>query len=160
MKTEAAARELPATPVLVVDGHSVVFAWKELRELHARSPNQARHLLTERLRHLHDSGAWSVILVFDGRFGSRPDRIQPASDDMVIAYSSPDCTADSLIEGFVARRKDRQRVTVVTADQAERRTIEALGAWCSSPEWLSSALGEEQGNLVEALGRVHRKARW
>ncbi len=160
MKTKAAARELPAAPALVIDGHSVIFAWKELRDLHAHSPNQARHLLVERLRQLHDSGAWSVILVFDGRFGSRLDRIEPASGDMVVAYSSPDCTADSLIEGFVARRRDRQRVTVVTADQAERRTVEALGAWCSSPEWLASELVERQGTLVEALGRIHRKARW
>ncbi len=78
----------------------------------------------------------------------------------MVAYSPPDCTADSLIEGFVARRKDRQRVTVVTADQAERRSVEALGAWCSSPEWLSSELAGQQDNLEEALGRVHRKARW
>ncbi|MDD4931960.1 MAG: NYN domain-containing protein [Methylacidiphilaceae bacterium] len=161
MKTKAAiARVRSTAPALVVDGHSVIFAWKELRELHARSPGQARGLLAGRLQQIHDAGAWSVILVFDGRFGSRRDRIESSSDDMVIAYSGPDCTADSMIEAFIAQRKDREQVTVVTADQAERRSVEAMGGWCSSPEWLASELAQLQGNLGETLSRVHRKAQW
>ncbi|MGD9895739.1 MAG: NYN domain-containing protein [Candidatus Methylacidiphilaceae bacterium] len=161
MKTKAAiAREHSSAPALVVDGHSVIFAWKELRELHAHSPSQARRLLTERLQQMHDSGAWSVILVFDGRYRSGPRGIGSSPGDMTVTYSSPDCTADSLIEAIVAGRKDRERLTVVTADQGERRSVEALGAWCSSPEWLSSVLAEQHENLAEALGRAHRKARW
>ncbi|VVM07577.1 hypothetical protein MAMC_01706 [Methylacidimicrobium cyclopophantes] len=161
MKAKASvAQERAAVPALVVDGHSVIFAWKELRDLHTRSPNQARRLLAGWLQQLHDSGAWSVILVFDGRFGSRRERIEPASGEMVVAYSTPDCTADSLIEAFVSQQRDRERVTVITADQAERRSVEALGAWCSSPEWLSSELEEQRENVEEALVRIHRKARW
>lgn len=160
MNAKAAAKGGSEAPTLVVDGHSVIFAWKELRELHERSPNRARQVLAGLLQQMHDSGSWSVILVFDGRFGARPDRIAADSGDLVVAYSPPDRTADSLIETFVAQRKDRQRVTVVTADQAERRSVEALGAWCSSPEWLSSELTGQQSALEEALGRVHRKARW
>ncbi|WP_018290223.1 NYN domain-containing protein [Verrucomicrobium sp. 3C] len=161
MKTKAAiARERSAAPALVVDGHSVIFAWKELREIHAHSPRQARELLSEQLQQMHDTGAWSVILVFDGRFGSRRDRIDSSAEEMVVVYSAPDCTADSVIEAFIAQRADRERVTVVTADQAERRSIEAMGAWCSSPEWLASELEQLQGKLVATLSRVHRKARW
>lgn len=161
MKPKAsAARGHSDAPALVVDGHSVIFAWKELRDLHAHAPHRARHLLVGRLRELHDSGTWSVIVVFDGRIGPKPNRIEAASDEMVVAYSSPNCTADALIESFVAQRKDRGQVTVVTADQAERRSVEALGAWCSSPEWLSLELEEGRGSLVETLSRVHRKARW
>jgi hypothetical protein len=161
MKTKATiVRERSTAPALVVDGHSVIFAWKELRELHARAPRQARELLAGRLQQMHDTGAWSVIVVFDGRFGSRRSRIESSSGEMVIAYSPPDCTADSMIEAFIAQRADRERVTAVTADQAERRSIEAMGAWCSSPEWLASELAQLQGNLGETLSRVHRKARW
>ncbi|CAB4244195.1 conserved protein of unknown function [Methylacidimicrobium sp. AP8] len=160
MKAESAAGNAPAGPVLVVDGHSVIFSWKDLRDLHARAPRQARSLLAQRLQQLHDTRAWMVILVFDGRFGSHRERIEPVPGEMVVAYSSPDCTADALIEAFVAQWKDRRQVTVVTADQAERRTVEALGAWCFSPEWLSTELHERQGELEEALTRVHRRAHW
>ena len=39
---------------LIVDGHSVIFAWPELRKLHARRSSLAREALIKRLRDYQD----------------------------------------------------------------------------------------------------------
>ena len=38
------------TRYLIVDGHSVIFAWPELRKRHARRSSLAREALTKQLR--------------------------------------------------------------------------------------------------------------
>jgi predicted RNA-binding protein with PIN domain len=141
---------------LVIDGHSVLFSWPDLRALHQRQPRQAREDLTRRLERLHDTGRWEVTLVFDGKAGAAPSR-RPG--DMVVAYSRRDQTADSVIEGLVASQKDRSTVTVVTADGAEKTTVEALGAFCASPDWLRLEMESVQADFEETFAQFRRRAK-
>jgi predicted RNA-binding protein with PIN domain len=46
-----------STRYLVVDGHSVIFAWPDLRALHERNRPAARKALADRLQQLHDTTA-------------------------------------------------------------------------------------------------------
>jgi predicted RNA-binding protein with PIN domain len=52
---------------LIVDGHSVVFAWPELAKLHRRRSSLAREELIKRLRSYQDWTGLRVVVVFDGK---------------------------------------------------------------------------------------------
>ena len=55
---------------LIVDGHSVIFAWPELRKLHSRRTSLARDELTKKLRDYQDWTGTRVAVVFDGKGSS------------------------------------------------------------------------------------------
>jgi predicted RNA-binding protein with PIN domain len=143
---------------LVVDGHSVIYAWPELRELHHTRPATARDRLIQILSRVHDTGTWKVTLVFDGRLGRPAPRDKR---DMVVHYSSEGETADAVIEKLVASQpKLAHQILVITADEAERRTVEALGAGTALPRWLEDECEGQGAELEQKLKQVHRKARW
>ena len=87
---------------LVVDGHSVIFAWHDLRALHERNRALARKTLADFLRQMHDTTEWRVTLVLDGKLGTVVKNPTPKPTDMVICYATADQTADSIIERLVA----------------------------------------------------------
>ena len=52
---------------LIVDGHSVIFAWPELRRLHERRTSLAREALIKKLRDYQDWTGVRAVVVFDGK---------------------------------------------------------------------------------------------
>lgn len=149
---------MSSTPVfLLVDGHSVIFAWPELRALHQRNTRQARETLIQQMRQFHDVSPWKVTLVFDGRQGSTPPRNK---GDMVVIYSQKGETADSIIERLVGTTGQARRIQVVTADGAERETIESLGAYAVTPDWLLDEMQRQNTNFSREIEDVHRRAKW
>jgi predicted RNA-binding protein with PIN domain len=145
---------------LVVDGHSVIFSWPELRGLHDRNRASARRTLAGQLGRLHDTSSWRVTLVLDGKMGG-PAREGPArTDEMVVCYGTRDQTADSIIERLVAGSGRAGEILVVTADEVEKRTVESLGATGVSPEWLRQEMERCAVSFFSELDRVHRSARW
>src|SRR5256885_16997963 len=55
------------TRYLIVDGHSIIFAWPELRKLQGRRSALAREALLKQLRHYQDWTDVRVVIVFDGK---------------------------------------------------------------------------------------------
>jgi len=145
---------------LVVDGHSVIFAWLDLRALHDRNRAAARKALAERLQHLHDTTPWRVTLILDGKLGTVVATASRKPTDMVISYATADQTADSIIERLVAASGVAPEILVITADEAERRIVESLGAAVASPSWLREELEREGTSFASDLEKVHRSARW
>jgi predicted RNA-binding protein with PIN domain len=143
---------------LLVDGHSVIHHWPALRSLHRRQPRRARDELRASLEKLHDSSDWRITLVFDGKTGPNDPNADPRS--MRVLYSEDGQTADSIIERIVGQQEDRSRITVVTADEAERQTIEAMGAFTASPLWLATELNQGLEDLTRTLDRLHRREKW
>jgi predicted RNA-binding protein with PIN domain len=145
---------------LVIDGHSVIFAWPDLRKLHDQNRAMARKALIDRLQHLHDTTDWRVTLVLDGKLGtSLPAGVRKPTD-MVVSYATADQTADSIIERLVATSGVAKDILVITADEAEKLTVESLGAATASPSWLRKELEIEGTSFTDELERVHRSARW
>jgi uncharacterized protein len=142
---------------LLVDGHSVIYAWASLRQIHQERPALARDALIRTLEHLHDSSEWRVTVVFDGRYGISPPRRR---HDMVVAYSSADESADSIIERLVGTTGKAGEITVVTADLAERRTVESLGALSLDPAWLAEEIDRTGRKVDDLLQRIHHRAKW
>ena len=118
------------TRYLIVDGHSIIFAWPELRKLHQRRSSLAREALIKQLRHYQDWTGVPVVIVFDGK----GRQVNTSSDpgDVQVVYSRQGQTADAIIERLASKYAERFDLAVATSDLAEAETVHACGA-----EWLS-----------------------
>lgn len=128
------------TRYLIVDGHSVIFAWPELRKLQERRSSLARETLVKRLRNYQDWTGIRVIAVFDGQGA----KVQMLNDphDIQIFYSRTGQTADAIIERLASKYAGRFALSVATSDYLEQQTASACGAECISAEILLATLEE------------------
>ena len=128
---------------LIVDGHSIIFAWPELRKLHTQRPSLAREALIKQVRHYQDWTGVHVAVVFDGK----RERVSEVSDphDVQIFYARRGQSADAIIERLASKYASRFDVTVATSDSLEMETVNASGAACLSPDGLRK--------LLEAVGK-------
>src|SRR5256714_14278460 len=113
---------------LIVDGHSVIFAWPELRKLHARRTSLARDALTKKLRDYQDWTGTRVAVVFDGKGSS----ISVSSDpgEIQVFYSRAGQTADSIIERLASKYGGRFKFLVATSDGLEQEMAVPGGGQC------------------------------
>ena len=125
---------------LLVDGHSVIFAWPELRALHERRTSLAREALIKRLRDYQDWSGIHVVIVFDGKGAAVSKSSDPG--DVQIFYSRAGQTADTIIERLASKYASQFRILVATSDYLEQETVGACGAECITPEALRGLLKE------------------
>ncbi|HSH40111.1 MAG TPA: NYN domain-containing protein [Chthoniobacterales bacterium] len=125
---------------LIVDGHSVIFAWPELRELHQRRTSLARDALVRKLRDYQDWTDVRVVVVFDGRGTAVDASAEPG--EIQIFYSRAGQTADSVVERLASKYGSHYRLLVATSDYLEQETASACGAECISAEALRGLLEE------------------
>jgi len=125
---------------LIVDGHSVIFAWPELRKLHARRSSLAREALLKQLRDYQDWTGVRVVAVFDGK-GKKVDAISDPSEVQVF-YSRCGQSADAIIERLASKYAKRYELVVATSDLMEAETVHACGAESISPEGLRGLIAD------------------
>jgi predicted RNA-binding protein with PIN domain len=125
---------------LIVDGHSIIFAWPELRKLHERRSSLAREALIKQLRDYQDWTGVRVVIAFDGK----APKISAISDpgDVQIFYSRSGQTADTIIERLASKYAEKFKLMVATSDSMEAETIHACGAQWISPDALRTLLEE------------------
>src|SRR6266568_495212 len=139
-------QRLPATPqrarYLIVDGHSIIFAWPELRTLHERRASAARDELIKRLRNYQDWTGVRVVIVFDGK----GTKVSTTSDpgDLQIFYSRSGQTADAIIERLANKYAEQFELMVATSDTMEAETVQACGAQWISPDALGNLLSRHR----------------
>ncbi|HEY4273377.1 MAG TPA: NYN domain-containing protein [Candidatus Udaeobacter sp.] len=123
---------------LIVDGHSVIFAWPELRKLHERRSSLARESLIKQLRDYQDWTGVHVVVVFDGK----GRKVDASSDpgEVQIFYSRSGQSADAIIERLASKYAKRHELVVATSDLMEAETVHACGAECISSEALRGLL--------------------
>ena len=128
----------PRARYLIVDGHSVIFAWPELRGLHARRSSLARESLLKQLRDYQDWTGVRVVVVFDGK----GRKVGASSDpgDVQIFYSRSGQSADAIIERLASKYAKRYELLVATSDSMEAETVQACGAESISAEALRGLL--------------------
>jgi predicted RNA-binding protein with PIN domain len=130
---------MPQRPrYLIVDGHSIIFAWPELHKLHQRRSSLGREALIKRLRDYQDWTGTRVVVVFDGK----APKITATSDpsDVQIFYSRSGQPADAIIERLASKYANRFQLTVSTSDSLEAETVQACGAQWISPDALRGLL--------------------
>lgn len=125
---------------LLVDGHSVIFAWPELRKLHQRRTALARDALVKLLRDYQDWTGVRVVVVFDGKGTTTNSSAEPG--EVQIFYSREGQTADTIVERLASKYAERYKLLVVTSDYLEQETASASGAECISAEALRGLLAE------------------
>ena len=123
---------------LVVDGHSIIFAWPELRQLHERRTSLAREALSRQLRDYQDWTGVRVVVVFDGTGAVVSNEAEPG--EIQVFYSRAGQTADSIVERLASKYAERFRLLVATGDYLEQETASACGAETVSPEGLRDLL--------------------
>ena len=134
---------------LIVDAHSVIFAWPELRALHRRRMLLAREALIKSLTEYQDISGVRVVTVFDGKGAEVSEASEPGG--IQIFYSGEGHTADDIIERLVASYASEHDLTVATDDLVEQDTVSSFGAVCISTEILHGLLEEARGELQREL---------
>ena len=132
---------------LIVDGHSVIFAWPELRKLHARRSSLAREALVKQLRDYQDWTGVHVVVVFDGKGKKVEATSEPA--DVQIFYSRSGQSADAIIERLASKYAKRFELMVATSDSMEAETVHACGAEWISPDGLRELLASSEAAPAE-----------
>lgn len=128
------------TRYLIVDGHSAIFNWPEMRRLHARRSSLAREVLVKKLRAFQDYSGVRVVVVFDGRGSIANEQSEPHG--VQIFYSAAGQTADALVERLAGKYAAKFDLTVATGDRLERETVSASGASCISIQNLRALIAE------------------
>lgn len=148
----ASAREY-----LLVDGHSIIFGWPELRALHNRRMASAREALVKTLTAYQDQSGVRVVLVFDGQGARASDDGEPGG--IQIFYAPSGRTADDLIERLVAKYAAIHRLTVATSDRLEQQTALAFGAaLCVTAEQLRDLLDASERDF-NRRARAYRRGK-
>jgi predicted RNA-binding protein with PIN domain len=130
----------PRARYLIVDGHSVIFAWPELRKLHLRRSSLAREALLKQLRDYQDWSSVRVVVVFDGK----GKKVEATSDptEVQVFYSRSGQSADAIIERLASKYAKRYELVVATSDSMEAETVHACGAESISPDSLRGLIAD------------------
>jgi predicted RNA-binding protein with PIN domain len=140
---------------LIVDGHSMIFAWPELRALHQRRTASARDELVRQLTRYQDASGVRVVVVFDGRGVAAAEATEPGG--IQVFYSKDGQTADAIVERLCARYAQEHDLTVATDDNMERTTALSFGASTASSEMLQALLADADSDLERRI-RKHRRS--
>ena len=134
---------------LIVDGHSVIFAWPELRALHSKKTALARDRLTRLLREYQDFSGINVVVVFDGRGAMVTQDTEPGG--IQVFYSSSGHTADDIVERLVAKYGKMYPITVATSDHLEQQTAITFGADCISADGLRELIESTRRDFAQEM---------
>ena len=142
---------------LIVDGHSIIFAWPELLALQRRSGAAAREDLIKILTEYQDLSGVNVVVVFDGQ-GERINEVTEPGG-IQIFYSNAGRTADEIVERLVAKYGHKHTITVATADLLEQQTVISFGAQCVGSEGLRRRVEDARADFAIEMKRRRRAAR-
>jgi len=125
-----------AEKILLVDGHSAIFALPQFCELHHGATRYlARLELVKWLQRFADVTDWNTVVVFDGKQTERGMEGGKA-DGVLTIYSRNGETADSVIERLAARFGEKDEVLVASNDAMVRTTCAVFQARTCSVEAL------------------------
>jgi len=141
-----------------VDGYSVLHAWPRFATRKARqlSLQQRRELLVGLLRQYADHNRRRVTVVFDGYAAKHKPVEQDPTHGIEVLFSGRGKTADDLIERLVGQSEHKAGILVVTSDNMERHTVEAMGAQSTSAEVFEA---EVEAALRDLAGEVRSHSR-
>ena len=141
--------------VLIVDGHSVIFAWPEIRAMHARRTALARDAVIKLLTEYQDNSGVHVVAVFDGKGARANEAGEPGG--IQVFYSGVDQTADDIVERLVAKYSQRHEITVATSDRLEQMTVNTFGAAWISAENLRDLIQEGRDALAREMRKLKKR---
>ncbi len=144
---------IPPPRFLLVDGHSIIHAWDDLRALHSRAASRylAREELLKRMRLLQDTTDQRVVVVFDGTGSNLTEEREDGG--IQVFYADAGRSADSVIERLAARYAKQFQIRVCTADRMIWETVRAFEAHWMSPDDLRFEFEKAAADL---RGKIRR----
>ena len=140
---------------LLVDAHSVIFAWSALRAVHERNMEAAREQLIQRMVAYQDATGTRVVVVFDGSGQTTQEEKRPGS--VQIFYSGRKGGADQVIERLVAKYGQEHDMTVATNDRLVQQTCITFGGLAMSVEALVADLEAAEADVARRIRKLRRK---
>ena len=129
----------PRGKFLLIDGHSMIFAWDELLQLHETRMSLAREALCQQLQMYQDTNPHErVVLVFDGKYGEGKQERRP--DEIQIIYSKKGGSADAILEKLACKYAGEHDLTVASRDRAVLDMVSSFGAHAISANGLADLL--------------------
>ena len=119
---------------ILVDGYSLLHAWRNLAPDAPRHSARAREALIRVLTQYADSVGTPVTLFFDGAGAPKDVPKNISTDSLEVVFSRDSKTADDLIERTAYRLKPYGEALAVTNDFAERDTVISMGGLAQSCE--------------------------
>lgn len=113
--------------VLIVDGHSAIYATPWLLDIHQDNQSAGRESLIRELSQLQDMSDFHVVIVFDGKGVSRSHEGGNEKEILVI-YSRGSETADRVIERIAVQQAKKYDVQVASNDRMVLDSTYASGA--------------------------------
>lgn len=142
------------TRQLIVDGNNLIHADPDLAALRTADFDAARRTLVQKLNTVAGLFHGRITVVFDRRTpGPRPGFEKSA---VAVAFTTPDASADSVIERMVGEAGEPSGVVVVTSDWSERQVVEAAGGCVMSCERFLEWLSGERANLDRRVRDLRR----
>ena len=124
---------------LLVDGHSMIFAWDDLRALHEQCMGLAREELCQRLQAYQDAiPGERVVVVFDGQHGEEQGKRRP--EEIQVLYSKRGGSADEILERLACKYAGDHDLTVASRDRAVLDMVSSFGANAISANGLADLL--------------------
>ena len=137
---------------LLVDAHSVIFAWPELHAMHRRHMETAREQLIHRLTAYQDATGTRVVVVFDGK-GARAN-VEKRPGGVQIFYSGAKGGADAVIERLVVKYAGAHDITVATNDSLVQQTVITFGGLVITVESLLRELEAASAAVTKRLKKL------
>lgn len=148
-------KQTPRGRFLLVDGHSMIFAWDELRALHEQRMALAREALCQRLQAYQDASPGErVVVVFDGRHGEGKEPRRP--EEIQVLYSKKGGSADEILERLACKYAKEHDLTVASRDRAVLDMVSAFGASAISANGLADLLEVAERRFRGEIGKYLR----
>lgn len=140
---------------LLVDAHSVIFAWPELRALHSRHAETAREQLIARLTGYQDATGIRVVIAFDGQGKKNTSEKRPSG--VQVFFSASKKTADDILERLVAKYSGEHDMTVASNDRMVAQTVITFGGTAISVESLRDDLERVDEDIARRIRALRKK---
>ena len=142
---------------LIVDGNNALHSVSDLNSILLHDRRTARDSLVRLLQPIHDEEGYRITVVFDGREGIGSIRKHGSDDTFSIVYSSPEQSADGVIERMLLAARKPEIITVATNDNLIRNCAYEVGASAvraeDLPKWVDRAVSRRitrEGDVLPA----------
>lgn len=146
MKTDESKREL-----MLIDGYNVIFASETLQELALENMDAAKEKLIDLLRNYKAIRMCDMILVFDAYRVKGKTESTEKYHEIQVVYTGEAQTADTFIEKFAYKNRDKYRVVVVTSDGMQQMIIRGAGSTLISARELFDLIEIENENINKII---------
>ena len=142
---------------ILVDGYSLLHNWQALAPDAPRHSEAARDELIHWLTRYYDATGTPITIFFDGANHAPGKSATESSRAVEVLYSRAGQTADQMIERAAHRFTAHGEVLVVTDDQAERETVQALGGLTSGCLNFIRTVEQAFAELHENIQNLNRR---